>query len=106
MKKTHYILFFLLSTAVLSWVLPWLYSLCFSERDREPFVSYSPIDDCFIVTDFNTGSKLDEPDIFEVDPVTQAPGRHYTMDQRDSLLPEIFVGQLSAKGMLPDSIKG
>ena len=106
MKKTHYILFFLLSTAVLSWVLPWLYSLCFAERDREPFVSYSPINDCFIVTDFNTGSKFDEPDIFEVDPVTQAPGRHYTMDQRDSLLPEIFVGQLSAKGMLPDSIKG
>lgn len=106
MKKTHYILFFLLSTAVLSWILPRLYSLCFSERDREPFVCYSPIDDCFIVTDFTAGSKFDEPDIFEVDPVTQKPGRHYTMDQRDSLLPEIFVGQLSAKGMLPDSIKG
>lgn len=106
MKKTHYILFFLLSTAVLSWVLPWLYALCFAERDREPFVSYSPLTDCFIVTDFNTGSKLDEPDIFEVDPVTQAPGHHYTMDQRDSLLPEIFVSQLSAKGVMPDSIKG
>lgn len=105
MKKTHYILFFLLSTAILSWVLPWIYSLCFAERDREPFVSYSPINDCFIVTDF-TNSKSDEPDIFEVDPVTQKPGRHYNMDERDSLLPEIFVGQLSAKGALPDSIKG
>ena len=106
MKKTHYILFFLLSAAVLSWVLPWLYSLCFSERDREPFVSYSPLVDRFIVTDFNAVSDNDEPVIFEVDPVTQVPGRHFTMDQRDSLLPEIFVGQLSAKGMLPDSIKG
>lgn len=105
MKKTHYILFFLLSTAILSWVLPWIYSLCFAERDREPFVSYSPINDCFIVTDF-TNSKSDEPDIFEVDPVTQKPGRHYNMDERDSLLPEIFVGKLSAKGALPDSIKG
>ena len=106
MKKTYYILFLLLSTAVLSWVLPWLYSLCFSERDREPFVSYSPINDCFIVTDFTNDSKAGEPDIFEVDPVTQTPGRHYTMDERDSLLPEIFVGQLSSKGQMPDSIKG
>lgn len=106
MKKTHYILFFLLSTAVLSWVLPWLYALCFAQRDREPFVSYSPLTDSFIVTDFNTETKTDDPDIFEVDPVTQAPGRHFTMDQRDSLLPEIFVGQLSAKGVMPDSIKG
>ena len=106
MKKTHYILFFLLSTAILSWVLPWLYSLCFSQRDREPFVSYSPLVDRFIVTDFNAVSDNDEPVIFEVDPVTQAPGRHFTMDQRDSLLPEIFVSQLSAKGMMPDSIKG
>lgn len=105
MKKAHYILFFLLSTAILSWVLPWIYSLCFSARDREPFVSYSPINDRFIVTDF-TCVKSDEPDIFEVDPVTGKPGRHYTMDERDSLLPEIFVGQLSAKGALPDSIKG
>ena len=99
-------MFLLLSTAVMSWVLPWLYSLCFSERDREPFVSYSPINDCFIVTDFEGGSKVDEPNIFEVDPITQQPGRHYTMDERDSLLPEIFVGQLSAKGQMPDSIKG
>lgn len=106
MKRTHYILFFLLSTAVLSWALPWLYSLCFSEHDREPFVSYSPLRDRFIVTDFNAGGKFDEPDIFEVDPVTLQPGLHYNMDQRDSLLPEIFVGQLSAKGALPDSIKG
>ncbi len=106
MKKTYYTLFLLLATAVMSWVLPWLYGLCFTERDREPFVSYSPIIDRFVVTDFNAESKTDEPEIYEVDPITQQPGRHFTMDERDSLLPEIFVGQLSAKGQLPDSIKG
>ncbi|MDE7450466.1 MAG: DUF4857 domain-containing protein [Paramuribaculum sp.] len=106
MKKLYYIVFALLSTAVLSWVLPWLYSLCFTERDREPFVGYSPISDCLVVSDFSSVADKEDPVIFEVDPVSKEAVNRYTMDQRDSLLPEIFVGQLSAKGTMPDSIKG
>ena len=106
MKRLHYIIFFILSAAVLSWVLPWIFSLCFTERNREPFVAYSPLTDSFVVTEFAADGKGEATDIYTIDPLTHTPLNHFTMDQRDSLLPEIFVGQLSAKGQLPDSIKG
>ncbi len=105
MKKIYYLVFTALSIAVLSWVLPWLYNLCFPERQRDPFVSYSPINDKFIVSMYTDDNKS-ERDIFEVDAFTSEVGKHYTWEQRDSLLPEVFIGQLSAKGQMPDSIKG
>lgn len=106
MKRFYYIVFFFVSAAVMSWVLPWIFSLCFAEHNREPFVAYSPLTDSFVITDFISDKKGIDPDIYILDPATRQPSKHYTMDQRDSLLPEIFVGQLSSKGMLPDSIKG
>lgn len=108
MKRIYYILLTLLSIAVLSWVLPWLVTLCFPYSASEPFVGYSPINDRIVV------SVHDETDIpngmttpyFDIDPSTGLPGNSYTEEQRDSLLPEIFANQLLAKSLMPDSVKG
>lgn len=105
MKRTYYILLTLLSVAVLSWVLPWLVSLCFPQNHRDPFVSWSPVNDRFIIS-MPVDNIKDEPEIFDLDPNGIAEPSHYTRDERDSLLPEMYVSQLNAKGLMPDSIKG
>ena len=105
MKKIYYLVLTVLSIAVLSWVLPWLYNLCLPVRQPDPFVSYSPVNDKFIVS-MPSDDRKGEREIFEADPFTGEKGSTYTWEERDSLLPEVFIGQLSAKGQMPDSIKG
>lgn len=105
MKRFYYILVTLLATAVLSWVLPWLLSLCFPQNIADPFVSWSPINDRFIVS-IPSENGHEDPEIFDYDPATDTSSGHYTRDQRDSLLPEMYVNQLASKGLMPDSLKG
>ncbi len=105
MKKLYNIILTILSIGVLSWVLPWLYSLCFPVNDPDPFVSWSPVSDSFIVS-MPAGNDNQEPEIFAYDGKTGMAGNHYSRDQRDSLLPEIYTNQLATKGLMPDSLKG
>lgn len=108
MKRFYYITFTLLCIAVLSWVLPWLVSLCFPQSDRDPFVGFSPVNDKFIVslaTETGEPGKV-EYKIWDVDPVTGETTTTYTTEERDSLLPEIYANQLASKGLMPDSLNG
>lgn len=105
MKRIYYIVVTTLSITVLSWVLPWLLSMCFPQNMSDPFVSWSPVNDRFIVS-MPAGDEQDEPEIFDFDPATGTTTSHYNREQRDSLLPELYVNQLASKGILPDSIKG
>lgn len=103
MKRIYNIVILLLSAIVLSWVLPWLYNLCFTTTSKDPFVGWSPVIDRFVVSFTDDNDKLE---IFDVDPVTGTKGRYWSREQRDSLMPEIYANQLSSKGLMPDSIKG
>ena len=82
MKRFYYILVTLLATAVLSWVLSWLLSLCFPQNISDPFVSWSPINDRFIVS-IPSENGHEDPEIFDYDPATATSSEHYTRDQRD-----------------------
>lgn len=108
MKRFYYITFTLLCAAVLSWVLPWLASLCFPQSDRDPFVGFSPVNGKFIVslaTETGAPGKV-EFKIWDVDPVSGETTTTYTTEERDSLLPEIYANQLASKGLMPDSLNG
>ncbi|MDE6086713.1 MAG: hypothetical protein K2G40_09980, partial [Muribaculaceae bacterium] len=77
MKKIYYLVLTVLSIAVLSWVLPWLYNLCLPVRQPDPFVSYSPVNDKFIVS-MPSDDRKGEREIFEADPFTGEKGSTYT----------------------------
>lgn len=105
MKRLYYIIVTVLGIFILSWVLPWLTSLCFPHNQADPFVSWSPISERLIVS-MPLADGQDEPEIFDYIPATGVTTAHYNRDQRDSLLPEMYVNQLASKGLLPDSIRG
>lgn len=101
MKKIYKIFLAALGIIVLSWFLPWLYSLIFPVGAYDPFVAWSPISDSFIVTD----SHEEDGHIYSVD-AEGNPVADFTRNQRDSLLPQIYFNQLVAREQLPDTIKG
>lgn len=102
MKTAYKIFLTALSIAVLSWFLPWLYSLVFPVGGSDPFVAYSPISNSFIVSTTGEG----DTDISEYDNENNPTGRKFTREERDSLLPQIYFTQLVAHEKLPDSING
>jgi len=102
MKTAYKIFLTALSIAVLSWFLPWLYSIVFPVGVSDPFVAYSPISDSFIVSE-NRDGKIE---IYEIDNASNPTGRKFTKEERDSLLPQIYFNQLMAHEKLPDSING
>lgn len=104
MKKAYTILLVALSVVVLSWFLPWLYSLLFPVGTSDPFIAYSPINDRMIVSE-RTGEK--ESVIYQLDADgKREEGVAYTKEQRDSLLPQLYFTQLMAREQMPDSING
>lgn len=102
MKKLYLIFLTALSALVLSWFLPWLYSMLFPVGGSEPFVAYSPVGKCFIVTN-NLGDGKSEIHVIAPD---GSMGNLITKEERDSLLPQIYFTQLVAAEKLPDSIAG
>ncbi len=104
MKKAHKLLLILISVIVLVWVIPVLYCLIIPDKNRDPFVAWSPVSNRFIVS-MPTEGKGD-PEIFDIDPITGEPGKYWNKEQRDSLLPEIYASQLMGKGLMPDSLNG
>ncbi|MDE5904648.1 DUF4857 domain-containing protein, partial [Duncaniella sp.] len=104
MKKAYTILLVTLSVIVLSWFLPWLYSLLFPVGASDPFIAYSPISDRMIVSE-RTGEKESVIYPLDADGVREE-GVVYTKEQRDSLLPQLYFTQLVAREQMPDSING
>lgn len=97
MKKCYITFLSLLSILVLSWFLPWLYSIIFPVGANDPFVAWSPVNDSFIITETADGGG----NIHGIDNASL-----YTKEERDSILPQIYYTQLAAREKMPDSIKG
>ncbi|MCM1355090.1 MAG: DUF4857 domain-containing protein [Staphylococcus sp.] len=103
MKKAYSILLVILSVIVLSWFLPWLYSIVFPTGVSDPFIAYSPISDKMIVSETGDGKN---PYIYALDRDGRPERRKYTKEERDSLLPQIYFTQLMARESMPDTIDG
>lgn len=92
-----------LSITVLSWFLPWLYSFLLPDKGSEPYLSYSPIADRWILTETDDDKQTK---IYDLGDDGVSPGNIYTKNERDSLLPQMFYTQLVARDQLPDTICG
>lgn len=103
MKKAYTILLTALCVLILSWFLPWLYSLILPVSANDPFVACSPLNNEMIVSQHGT---QDKAEIFAVDAHGNPTGETFTREQRDSLLPQIYYTQLMARNALPDTIDG
>lgn len=102
MKTLSRIILIAISTIVLSWALPWLYGYIFPSATSDPFVSFSPVNNRFIVSTSDGGGL----EIVDIDPSTGKADKSYDKNQRDSLLPQVYFTQLLARESLPDSIDG
>lgn len=100
MKKFGYIVLYCLSILALSWFLPWLYALVSSSSSREPFASFSPVAEQWVVS---VNDDSGNTDIYTLDSLGERD-RTFTKTQRDSLLPQLYYKDLLAKELLPDSI--
>lgn len=103
MKTAYKTAFIAVSVVVLSWFVPWLYSLVLPDGYSDPFVAYSPVSDSFIVSE---RTDTDEQRIFDMDSAGNSSGILYSREERDSLLPHIYFNQLVARQQLPDSLGG
>ncbi|MDE6685540.1 MAG: DUF4857 domain-containing protein, partial [Duncaniella sp.] len=100
MKTAYKVFLTALSILILSWFLPWLYSIVFPAGASDPFIAYSPVTDSFIVSESGGG------DIYAIDTDGNRLSPDYTKEERDSLLPHIYYTQLVAHDRLPDTING
>lgn len=103
MKKAYNILLIALGIVVLSWFLPWLYSIVFPSAASDPFIAYSPVNDRMIVSETGDDKNLA---IYSLDADGNREEGSYTKEQRDSLLPQIYYTQLMAREALLDTIAG
>ena len=103
MKKSYIVILVALSVIVLSWFLPWLYSIIFPVGVSDPFIAYSPVSRQMIVSE--TGQEKN-PAIYALDAEGKRIPGLYSKEQRDSLLPQIYFTQLMAREQMPDSIDG
>lgn len=104
MKRLYTIFLILTGFVVLSCALPRLLSLAFSSPDRDPFVSYSSVSGSFIVSYAATDTSAVR--IIECDADGHPTSRTFTLEQRDSLLPEIYANQLVQRSQMPDTVNG
>lgn len=101
MKKAYSILLVALSVIILSWFLPWIYSIVFPVGSSDPLVAYSPVSRQLIISETG-GDRL----IYTADSLGQPVGDPITREQRDSLLPHLYYTQLMARDQMPDTIDG
>lgn len=101
MKKIYLIVLTALSVVILSWFLPWIYSIAFPVGSSDPFVAYSPVADRMIVSESGA-----DGEIYEVDSDGNRVGGVLSKEERDSLLPQIYFTQLMSRDQMPDSLKG
>ncbi len=96
MKKITYLLIFV-STLLLSWLLPWAYSISKSQRVNYPFVHYSPIIRTYCYPLKKADAKVNYVD---------ANGKEYSESQFYKMMPLFYYRQLVKDDCLPDSING
>ena len=90
MKIFSRIVLILVSVAVLSWFLPWLYALATPSPAGSPFCAFSPVNGKWIVSRSAPGEK---PVIRILDSVAadgSIRGAEITREERDSLVPQMF----------------
>jgi hypothetical protein len=98
MSKTYKIIYYILLTAILAWLLPWFYNLATLKKERTPFTLYSEIIEDFAMINVNQNEK----DLR----YTDRKGNIYTERQFDSILPMFYYRQLVTDNRLPDTIRG
>ncbi len=98
MSKAYNIIYYILLTAILAWLLPWLYHLATMKRVRTPFTLYSEIIEDFAMINVNSDGKTSR--------YTDRKGNTYTETQFDSILPMFYYRQLVTDNKLPDTIRG
>lgn len=82
---------------LLAWQIPWCYAFLTQTPGKSPFTIYSSLLGDFIITRTGPDKQVHHQD-------TQ--GRIYSQHQVDSLLPALYVRQLTADERFPDSICG
>lgn len=85
-----------LLTLVLSWVLPHYFWKAFDISIRPPRVSYSPVQNSFLLL------RPEAKSVRYLDPA----GKEYTREEYERLLPLANYRQLAASGQMPDSLRG
>ncbi len=106
MKTFSKIVLYVVTVAVLAWFLPWIYALAFPAPSGEPFCSFSPVNNRWVVSRSVPGEK---PVIMVFDSIHaggETSGRVISRAERDSLVPQLFYKELLAHDRLPDSIAG
>ncbi|MCM1519760.1 MAG: DUF4857 domain-containing protein [Lachnoclostridium sp.] len=99
MKSAYKIFLNALCIIVLSWFLPWLYSLSFPVVNRDPYLTYSPVANTMVLS-------YGKDSIFTIGADGKRSSEYLTEDQRDSLLPHLHSTQLMARDLMPDSVNG
>lgn len=94
MKKFSTVFLGITAALLLLWQLPWLYSFMVPNKDKSPFVLYSPV-----LNDFTYSIGEGKQFIH-----TDSEGNRYTQQQIDSLHPVFYGRQLMSDGRFPDSI--
>lgn len=91
-------IFFYITVAVLLvWQLPWCYAFFALKPVKTPFTMYSSVLGDFVFTQLDDNKQLLRYD---------TKGNMYTQQQMDSLLPSLYVRQLTADERFPDTICG
>lgn len=91
-------IFFYITVAVLLvWQLPWCYAFLTLKPVKTPFTMYSSVLGDFVITQLDENKQLHRYD---------TKGNTYTQQQVDSLLPSLYVRQLTADERFPDTICG
>ena len=81
-------IFFYITVAVLLvWQLPWCYAFLTLKPVKTPFTMYSSVLGDFVITQLDENKQLHRYD---------TKGNTYTQQQVDSLLPSLYVRQLTA----------
>ncbi len=103
MKTASKIVFYLLAITVLSWFLPWLYSLLTPEAKREPYMAWSPVSNSWVWSMIGDDNR---PEIKTLNSANEPMAEGLSREQRDSLLPQTYYRDLMAREQLPDTIQG
>lgn len=82
---------------LLAWQLPWCYAFLFLEPAKTPFTMYSSVLGDFIVNQVDEDGQLQRYD---------TKGNTYTQREVDSLLPSLYIRQLTADERFPDTLCG
>ena len=98
MSKTYKIIYYILLTTILAWLLPWFYNLATLKIERTPFTLYSEIIKDFAMIKVNHNEKKLC--------YTDRKGNIYTETQFDSILPMFYYRQLITDNRLPDTMQG